>query len=162
MGVKWWIVAAGLAACLTALAAIPANGQAPSAADASAFKTRVTLTAALSQDDLARLVEEVGRALEGRAVHVREGSLTRRITDGERLGVFAMLMGRLPVADAGPKVIEGSAVRGIRAPATPPNSEVDASQFLWVDVLTLLPKRYELSFSVPGMGDGFVDFTYDE
>lgn len=116
----------------------------------------------LSTDDLAQFIDGVGRALGTRVVRVREGAVSRQVTDVERAGAFAMLSGLLPVADGGVKEIDGVVVRGLRAPATPATFEVDASQFLWVDISTLLPKRYELVFGVPGMGDGFVDFVYDD
>jgi hypothetical protein len=116
----------------------------------------------LSPDDLSQFIDGVGRAIGSRVVRVREGALSRQVTDLERAGAFAMLAGLLPVADGGVREIDGVIVRGLRAPATPATFEVDASQFLWVDVTTLLPKRYELLFGLPGMGDGFVDFVYDD
>lgn len=137
-------------------------GQAASSMGAPPRAERLKSVEPLSTDDLSKLIEGVGRAVDGRVVRVREGALSRQVTELERTGAFAMLMGRLPVADGGVKDIDGVVVRGLRAPATPATFEVEASQYLWVDVSTLLPKRYELVFAVPGMGDGFVDFLYDD
>lgn len=151
---------------LTALAvcgseALPVAAAQNTTQPADTFSKRLADAAPLSDEELAQLVDRTGTSVSGRVVRVREGAMVRQVTDVERQGAFAMLAGRLPVADAGTKTIEGVVVRGLRAPATPPVSEVDASQYLWVDVRTFLPMRFEVTFSVPGMGDGYVDFTYD-
>ena len=39
-------------------------------------------------------------------------------------------------------------------------SEVDATQTLWIDVDTFVPKRYEFQYSMPGFGDYAYDLTF--
>lgn len=156
-------IAVGLLAALVVCGseALPIAAAQNTTPPGEGFSKRLADAAPLSDEELAQLVERAGNSVSGKIVRVREGAMVRQVTDIERQGAFAMLAGRLPVADAGAKTIEGVVVRGLRAPATPPISEVDASQFLWVDVRTFLPMRFEVTFSVPGMGDGYVDFTYD-
>jgi hypothetical protein len=56
-------------------------------------------------------------------------------------------------------VIEGMTLRGLNANATPPMSEIDASQTLWIDVDTFQPRRYEFAYSMPGLGDSAYDLV---
>lgn len=140
----------------------PTPIDAQSTAPAGALVARLRQSEPLTDNELAQFIERVGRAVDGLTVRVREGAISRAVSENERLGAFAILMGRFPVTDGGIRSIDGVAVRGLRAPATPANSEVEASQYLWIDLETLLPRRYELAFGVPGMGDGFVDFSYDQ
>src|SRR6185295_18150427 len=111
----------------------------------------------LSRDDQARLITEAGRAMSGKVARIQDGPLTQDLDDKSRAGIFAILTGRLPVTDGGLRTTADGPLRGLRAPATPVQSEVDATETLWIDTGTLLPRRFEFTYSMPGFGDAAFD-----
>jgi hypothetical protein len=117
------------------------------------FRARLATPARLSDDELARLINEVIGALGNRVVRVREGNSTRTLDAKGRADVLAVLTGTFPVADVGLRKDGEQTLRGIGGPGTPIHSELDAAQTLWIDIDTLLPRRFDLVYSLPGMGD---------
>lgn len=75
--------------------------------------------------------------------------------------LLLVLSGTVAVVDVGLKATAAGPVRGLRSPATPPRSEVGANQILWIDVESLLPRRFEFLYDVPGMGDIAYDFIFE-
>jgi hypothetical protein len=63
------------------------------------------------------------------------------------------------VYDGGLKVDGKNAWRSLKTGGTTPLSELDATQTLWIDVDTFVPKRYEFEYSSPGFGDYSYDLT---
>jgi hypothetical protein len=61
------------------------------------------------------------------------------------------------VGDGGVRVDQGRTFRGLTANGTPPTSEIDATQLLWIDADSFLPARYEFTYAMAGLGD----FSYD-
>ena len=113
----------------------------------AAVKNRLNASEPLTEDDIARTLEAVGRAMSGRGARVRQGALTRQLDEKERAQLFNVLGDPRGLADAGRRTIDGTMVRGLRAPATSPQSEIEAAGTVWIDVNTLLPRRYELTLA---------------
>lgn len=78
--------------------------------------------------------------------------------------LFDILSSNLPLSDAGIRFIEGVIVRGIQAPwkairiqmetvRTEGPEIPDTTQTLWVDIDTLLPRRFEIAVNIAGIGD---------
>ena len=55
------------------------------------------------------------------------------------------------------RVEPGRTLRGLSANVTPPTSEIEATQLLWIDADRCLPVRYEFTYAMAGLGD----FAYD-
>jgi hypothetical protein len=126
-----------------------------------AIKARLASPARLSQDDIARTLEATGRAMGGRTPRVRQGGVARPLTEKERAQVFDVLADPRGLDDVGLQHIGEATVRGLRVPATSPQSEIDATGTIWIDVATLLPRRYEFAYVMPGFGDVALDLTFD-
>jgi hypothetical protein len=139
-----------------------AAAQTPGAGGDEAFRARLKANAELSRDDQSRLIAAAARAMSGKVARIQDGPLTQDLDDKSRAGIFAILTGRLPVDDGGLRTTTGSTLRGLRAPATPPQSEVDATETLWIDTETLLPRRFEFTYSMPGFGDAAFDLTFEK
>jgi len=121
---------------------------------------RLESPARLSQDEIARTLEATGRAMAGRTPRVRQGAVTRPLDEKERAQVFDVLADPRGLEDAGIQQIGDATVRGLRAPATSPQSEIEATGTVWLDVTTLLPTRYDFAYAMPGFGDVTLDLTF--
>jgi hypothetical protein len=98
--------------------------------------------------------------IAGKSVQVREGAISRTLDNEQRLAVLGVLSDPDAVYDGGLR-LEGNATwRGLKAGATPVLSELDATQTLWIDVETFLPRRYEFEYSSPGFGDYAYELTF--
>jgi hypothetical protein len=139
------------------VAVLAAACQSPEQKARAAFSARLKQEQLLSRDEMVRLYQEIGRALEGKTITVRQGAVTRELNDEERAAVIGLLSVPELVGDRGVRVVDGATLRGVNANATPPTSEIDASQTLWIDVDTFQPRRYEFGYSMPGLGD----YAYD-
>jgi uncharacterized tellurite resistance protein B-like protein len=122
-----------------------------------AFRARLKQAQRLSGEEMTRLFEEIGRATTGKVLRARRGALTMELDQKQRAEVFGMLADPSAVYDGGARVEAGVTMRALSAGGTPPNSEVEATQRLWIDGETFLPRRYELAFALPGLGD----YSYD-
>jgi hypothetical protein len=114
----------------------------------------------LSQEEIARTLDGVGRAMAGRSPRVRQGAVTRPLDEKERAQVFDVLADPRGLEDAGIQHIGDATVRGLRAPATSPQSEIEATGTVWLDIKTLLPRRYDFVYAMPGFGDVTLDLTF--
>jgi hypothetical protein len=121
---------------------------------------RLESSARLSQEEIARTLEATGRAMGGRTPLVRQGPVTRPLDEKERAQVFDVLADPRGLEDAGIQHIGDATVRGLRAPATSPQSEIEATGTVWLDVHTLLPRRYDFVYGMPGFGDVTLDLTF--
>jgi hypothetical protein len=139
-----------------------AAAQTGAADSVEAFRGRLQAVAELSRDDRTRLIAASAQAMSGKTARIKDGPLTQDLDDKSRAGIFAILTGRLPVEDGGLRTTAGGTWRGLRAPATPPQSEVDASETLWIDTETLLTRRFEFTYSLPGFGDAAFDLTFEK
>jgi hypothetical protein len=118
---------------------------------------RLQQEAPLTHEEIIRLFEVIGPVIQGKAVTVRQGAITRTLDEKERLQTLGILSDPAAVYDGGVKIEGGTTWRGLKAGGTPPLSEVDATQTLWIDVKTFVPRRYDFTFSMPGFGD----YSYD-
>ena len=125
------------------------------------IKDRLRASEPLTEDDIARAFDAVGRAMSGKGPRVRHGALTRQLDEKERAQLFNVLGDPRGLADAGLRAIDGAMVRGVRAPATSPQSEIEATGTVWIDVSSLLPRRYEFTYAMPGFGDTAFDLVFE-
>jgi hypothetical protein len=147
---------------LVVLMASIVTAQGPAVDSVEAFRARLTMSIELSRDDQARLIAASAQAMSGKVARIQDGPLTHNLDDKSRAGIFAILTGRLPVEDGGLRTTARGTWRGLRAPATPVQSEIDASETLSIDTETLLPRRFEFTYSMPGMGDAAFDLTFEK
>jgi hypothetical protein len=126
-----------------------------------AVKARLALPDRLSPDDIARTLEAAGRAMAGRVPRVRQGAIARPLDEKERAQVFDVLGDPRGLEDVGLQHVGDATVRGLRVPATSPQSEIEATATVWIDVATLLPRRYDFAYAMPGFGDVTLDLTFD-
>lgn len=115
----------------------------------------------MSQDDLSRVLDEIGRTLSGKSVHIRQDGAPRELDAAEREAVLGMLTSRAGVFDEGPREIGGAALRVINAPGQSAQPEYAAMRRLFVDIETFRPVRFEFSYEFPGMGDYAFDLVVE-
>lgn len=111
----------------------------------------------LTREDLVRFYDEIGRAIGRRTLLAKQGAVTRELDARQQAAVLGMLSDPALVGDAGVRVEQGRTLRGLNANATPPTSEIEATQLLWIDADSFLPVRYEFTYAMAGLGD----FSYD-
>lgn len=140
---------------VAALVAVSCGGQ------DRAARARLREPARLTRDDIARVLEAVGRAMAARVPRVRQGAVTRDLDERERAQLFDVLADSGGLEDGGFRTIGGVTLRGLRGPATSPQSEIEATATVWIDVRTLLPRRYEFAYVMPGFGDFGYDLTFE-
>lgn len=124
------------------------------------FQARLGEPGRLSDTELWRLAALSVDAMGDRIVRARDGVNLRLLESRDRATTFALFSGNVPLEDGGVRRDGSITMRGLRGPGTPIHSEVDAEQTLWIDVDTLLPTRFELTFSMPGMGDAAYDLVF--
>ncbi len=146
--------------CLLIAVATFSACQSPEERARSEFRTRLKQEGRLTPAELRRLFDEIGLVIAGQPVHVRQGAVTRALDEEQRVAVLGMLSDPAAVYDSGLRIEGASTWRGVKAGGTPVMSEVDATQTLWIDVDTLVPKRYEFAYSMPGFGDYAYDLTF--
>jgi hypothetical protein len=150
---------ARLVCLLIAVATFPAC-QSPDEKARSEFRNRLTQERPLTPAELRRLFDEIAPVIAGRPVKVKQGAVTRALDEEQRVAVLGMLTNPAAVYDSGLRIEGGSTWRGVKAGGTPVMSEVDATQTLWIDVETFVPKRYEFQYSMPGFGDYAYDLSF--
>jgi len=126
----------------------------------AAFRERLREAAPLSQAEVSRLIAEAVRAIGGRQLIVQELGGTRELPPEARSEVLSVLTSGASVADVGLKQEGGQIFRGLSGPGTPARSELDATRTLWIDIRSLLPRRYEFAYSLPGYGDYAYDLKF--
>jgi len=127
----------------------------------SPIKARLQSSTKLTEDEIAQTLAGVNRAIGGRVPLLRQGAVTRQMVEKERNAVFNVLADARDLEDTGLKTIDGTQMRGLRAPATSPQSEIEAMATVWIDAGTLLPRWYEYAYAMPGFGDFSYDLTFD-
>lgn len=127
----------------------------------SPIKARLQSPTKLTQDEIGQTLAGINRAMGGRVPLLRQGAVTRQMDEKERNAVFNVLADPRDLEDMGIRTVDGAARRGLRAPATSPQSEIEAVATVWIDVGTLLPRRYEYAYAMPGFGDFSYDLTFD-
>jgi len=125
------------------------------------LKARLASPGRLSPDEIARTLEAVGRTIRGRTPRVRQGGVTRPLDEKERAQLFDVLADPRGLEDVGVERLDEATVRGLRVPATSPQSEIEAFGTVWIDVASLLPRRYEFAYAMPGFGDVALDLTFE-
>ena len=123
----------------------------------SEFSARLKLQKQLTHEELVRFYDEIGRALGRRPLLAKQGAITRELDERQQAAVLGMLSDPALVGDAGVRAEQGRTLRGLNANATPPTSEIEATQLLWIDADSFLPVRYEFTYAMAGLGD----FSYD-
>jgi hypothetical protein len=121
------------------------------------FSARLKQKTQLTRDELVRLYDEIGRALGRRKLLAKQGAVTRELDERQQAAVLGMLSDPSIVGDAGVRVEPGRTLRGLSANGTPPTSEIEATQLLWIDADSFLPVRYEFTYAMAGLGD----YSYD-
>ena len=119
----------------------------------SSCATRLQQEARLSEEELARLCNEIIRTIEGKSFRIKDGEATRELSAEQRAVVFGMLSNRAGLFDEGLRQDGGTTYRVLNGPGRSNNAEIEASQRLWIDVETLLPLRYQFTYAFPGYGD---------
>jgi hypothetical protein len=127
----------------------------------AAIKQRLQSPPPLAREDIAQLLAATNRAMGGRVPLLRLGAVSRQMDEKERNAVYNVLADAGALEDTGLKTIEGTPMRGLRAPATSPQSEIEATATVWIDVATFLPRRYDYTYSMPGFGDFSYGLTFD-
>ena len=74
--------------------------------------------------------------------------------------MLGMLSDPGEVYDGGLRVDGKNVWRGLKTGGTAAMSELDATQTLWIDVDSFVPRRYEFEYSSPGFGDYAYDLTF--
>jgi len=146
------------------IATVPAIAACRSEADRvrEQFTARLKDPARLTPLELAHLMDEANRAMEGKKMRFVNGGVSHEPDEKERAGVAMLLSGRISVEDGLVRHAEGTTLRGIVGPATPVNAELEALASVWVAVDTFLPQRFEFSYGQPGYGDYAYDIRFED
>jgi hypothetical protein len=136
--------------------------QSPERRARAELSARLKQSTKLTKGEQSRLFAEIGRAIDGKVIKIRQGAVKRALDKAESDAVLGMLVEPDAVYDIGLRVDGPTILRGLESGGTPVHSEVDAKQALWIDVETFLPKRYEFAYSMPGLGDVSYDLLVDQ
>jgi hypothetical protein len=123
----------------------------------AALRARLEQPAPLPADEMARVLDEVNRTLEGKTVSIVRGSTRSALAAGDREVVLGMLTDRIGVFDEGIRSGGGRRARVFNAPGQSSNPEIEASRRLFVDVESLLPLRFEFAHAFQSPDD----YAYD-
>ena len=144
---------------LTVVAALAAcHSEDPSRA---AMRGRLKLEARLTPDEIRQFFQFIAQEIANKKLSATQGALTRALDDQERASVLGLLSEPDAVYDAGMRSMGMTTLRGLKTGATPVLSELDATQTLWIDVDTFVPRRYEFEYSSPGFGDYAYDLSFN-
>jgi hypothetical protein len=125
-----------------------------------AMRARLRQETRLTPDEIRRFFDQIAPAIADKKVSVKEGALTRALDEPQRTSVLGMLSDPGSVYDGGLKVDGKNVWRGVKTGGTAALSELDATQTLWIDVDTFIPRRYEFEYSSPGFGDYAYDLSF--
>jgi hypothetical protein len=115
----------------------------------------------LSTEDLTRVRTEVGKAIAGRKVRIKEGAVARDLNEEQRAVVLGMLTEPAGLFDEGLREEANGTFRILNAPGESTNPEIEASRRLWIDIQTFLPRRFEFAYAFPGNGDYAFDLVVE-
>jgi hypothetical protein len=125
-----------------------------------AMRARLKHENRLTPDEIRAFFDQIAPMVADKKLTVKQGALTRALDDEQRTNVLGMLSDPGSVYDGGLNVDGNNRWRGLKTGGTTPTSELDATQTLWVDVDSFVPKRYEFEYSSPGFGDYAFDLTF--
>ena len=146
----WLLACVLLSAC--------GRGEGPGAV---ALRPRLAQDARLSSEELDHLRDEIGRAIAGKTVRIKEGAAVRTMTEEERTVILGMLTEPAGMFDEGVRREGSVTVRVLNAPGRSLNSEIEATRRLSIDVQTLLPRRFQFAYAFPAYGDYAFDLIVD-
>ena len=141
--------------------AVGAGCSAPEDPARVALRERFRNEQRLTDAELAQVRAVIARAIDGKVVRARDGTESRVLQAEERAEVFNMLEHPEGLFDEGLRREAEGLVRVLNAPGKSNNAEIEASQRLWVDVETLLPRRYLFQYAFPGYGDVAFDLLVE-
>lgn len=119
----------------------------------AALRERLHQETRLTDAEVGQVRLEVGRRVGDRAIRLTEGGTSRVLDAEERRGVLEVVTLDAGVFDEGVRREGTTTFRVLNGPARSTNAEIEASQRLWVDADTLLPRRYEFAYAFPGVGE---------
>jgi len=125
--------------------------------DRAELRARLAQDGQLSQEEIARVFEQVGQVLQHKTVRVARGTTSTALGDAERSVVLGMLGDRAGVFDEGLRSGGGRRARVFNAPGLSNNPEIEATRRLFVDVETFLPLRFEFAYAFPSPDDYSLD-----
>jgi hypothetical protein len=114
----------------------------------------------LTPDEVGRVFDEINRTLQGKQVRAVRDGVTNNLAGDEREVVLGMLTDRVGVFDEGLRTGD-SPLRVFNAPAVSTNPEIEAVRRLFVDVRTLLPRRFEFAYAFPSPDDYQLDLAVE-
>lgn len=123
------------------------------------LRARLKLDSQLSNEELARLRDEVNRTIAGRRFRIKQGDASRELSQEQQTLLFEMLTEPAGMFDEGLRRDSGAALRILNAPGRSNNAEVEASQRLFIDVETFLPRRYQFDYAFPSADDFALDLV---
>lgn len=118
----------------------------------AAWRTRLSQETRLTEDEVKRLREDVGRQVSGKVVRVTENGVARTLDEAEKAAALEVLTLPAGVFDEGIRREGERTVRVLNGPAASDNAEIEAAQRLMIDVQTLRPVHYEFAYAVPSYG----------
>jgi hypothetical protein len=127
----------------------------------SALRARLEQQEKLSTEEIGRVLDEVGRSLEGRTIRIVDGPSTSDLDEAQREVVLGMLTERAGIFDEGLQSAGGSALRVLNAPGRSENPEIEASRRLFIDVRTFLPRHFEFKYAFPSPDDYAFELVVD-
>ena len=125
--------------------------------DRAELLARLAQEGQLSQEEIARVFEQVDQALQHKTIRVVRGATSTALGDAERSVVLGMLGDRAGVFDEGLRSGGGRRARVFNAPGLSNNPEIEATRRLFIDVETFLPLRFEFAYAFPSPDDYALD-----
>jgi len=123
------------------------------------MRARLKQERRLTPDEIRAFFDQIAPGVGDKKVSVQQGAVTRELSAEERTAVLGILSDPGRVYDEGLRREGNSIWRGLTTGATPAMSELDAMQTLWIDIDSLVPRRYEFAYSSPGFGDYAFDLV---
>jgi hypothetical protein len=149
-----------LLAALVAIA-LPLSACAPAESPARVeLRHRLQQEARLSDAELGQLCDELARTVAGKTVRLVSPDGADRKAGVPEPDVFNMLRDRAGLYDEGLRRDGGKVFRILNGPGKSDNAEVEATERLWIEVDSFLPRRYEFTYAFRGYGDFAYDLTF--
>ncbi len=123
------------------------------------LRARLKQSAQLSSEELARVLDEVGRTVADKPIRFKQDTVTGDLDQEQRAAVLGMLTERAGVFDEGLRTDGAISSRVLNGPDKSLNAEYTATRRLLIDVDTFVPRRFEFSHEVPGIGDYAFDLV---
>jgi hypothetical protein len=126
------------------------------------LRERLKQEGQMSPQDLGRVLDEVQKTIMGQTVRFLQDGAAQPLEGEQREVVLGMLTERAGVFDEGLRDYNGVKMRIINAPGKSTNSEYETTRRLLVDIETFVPRHFEFSYPVPGMGEYAFDLVLEE